>query len=124
MSDPLLDAHWALYMNDLSTATQPCPSGEGEDVLNRMLLSGQWTIPESIKDAMKARVELGSRRYGTRLKTLNGRIPSIDCFQEIIDAVLYAAQEFYEHQEYDWYCIVEEAINLAMKIECSMKRNL
>jgi hypothetical protein len=41
---------------------------------------------------VRGRIEVGLRRYGTLLRTNNGRDPVADLVQEIGDAAQYAAQ--------------------------------
>lgn len=41
---------------------------------------------------LQARVELGERRYGERLRCHNGRDAKLDLYQELLDASLYCRQ--------------------------------
>lgn len=42
---------------------------------------------------LEDRVQMGEKKYGTRLKTNNGRDVKLDLYQEILDAINYARQE-------------------------------
>ena len=48
---------------------------------------------------MKQRSLDGKAKYGTVLKTSNGRDPLIDAFQESLDLCMYIAQEILERAE-------------------------
>ena len=50
-------------------------------------------VREEIIADIEARVEMGRKKYGTRLKTNNGRNVTLDLYQEILDACNYARQE-------------------------------
>lgn len=51
--------------------------------------------PLVIKD-MKNRDKIGKIRYGTPLKTKNGRKALIDAYQEVLDLAVYLRQEIEE----------------------------
>lgn len=65
---------------------QPAPTGQGEIVLNRVL------------KAFRARAALGFRRYGTLLRTFNGRSALQDLHEELMDAVMYVTQLIMEKE--------------------------
>lgn len=67
-------------LDSIATDPQPCPTGNGADVTDLV-----------VKDLLVRR-EMGTRKYGTSLKTNNGRNAAIDLYQELCDAVLYARQ--------------------------------
>jgi hypothetical protein len=71
-------------MNHADSHSQPTPSGNGSPV----------TV-EVIKD-MLLRREQGMKKYGTELKTDNGRDALTDLYQELLDAVNYVKQELME----------------------------
>lgn len=48
---------------------------------------------------MKARDEVGRRRYGTRLLPHNGRVALVDAYQEALDMAVYLRQELLERAE-------------------------
>jgi len=44
-----------------------------------------------VKD-LKDRAEMGFKKYGTYLRTNNGRDPQVDTYQELLDAIMYSMQ--------------------------------
>jgi hypothetical protein len=70
-------------MNKASTP-QPKPEGDGEIVLSHV-----------IKD-LTSRAEFGFNKYGTYLKTNNGRDALIDAYQEALDLTMYLKQAILE----------------------------
>lgn len=65
---------------------QPEPTGEGDIVLHRVM------------EDLEARAEKGKARYGTYLKTHNGRDALVDAYQEALDLVMYLAQAIMERE--------------------------
>jgi hypothetical protein len=66
---------------------QVAPAGDGREVL-----------PEVLKD-IEARAQTGLSKYGTLLKTDNGRNALLDMYQELIDAVMYVKQLLMEIED-------------------------
>ena len=66
---------------------QPQPVGTGEIVLH-----------EVVKD-IQDRAEVGTQKYGTLLRTHNGRDPLMDAYQEALDLVMYLKQALMEREE-------------------------
>lgn len=75
-----------------AAAPQPIPVGDGIDVAvvaaERLKALGLDEIAEDIE----ARIRLGERKYGSRLKAFNGRSALLDLLQESLDAINYAQQ--------------------------------
>jgi len=67
-----------------AAAAQPAPTGDGESVTDAM-----------IQDLVDRR-EAGKKKYGTELKTNNGRDPLVDAYQEALDLSAYLRQEIME----------------------------
>ncbi len=65
---------------------QPPPAGNGKIVYTEVL-----------KD-IKERVQAGKQKYGTNLKTNNGREALWDAYQEAIDLVMYLKQALMENE--------------------------
>lgn len=63
---------------------QPEPSGRGPEV-----------APLVIADIV-ARVKMGEKKYGERLRANNGRDALLDAYQEALDLALYLRQEIEE----------------------------
>lgn len=71
-------------------------------------ITGQEDVTTSVKKALlkighdilaadiEARAVMGEAKYGTRLKTQNGRSAILDLLQELEDALMYSAQAFLE----------------------------
>ena len=57
----------------------------------------QSVLPEVIKDLQK-REEVGIKKYGTKLKTSNGRSALIDALQESYDLCMYLKQAIMEEE--------------------------
>jgi hypothetical protein len=75
-----------------AAAIQPKPTGDGVDVAvvaaDHLRALGHIKIAEDIE----ARIRLGERKYGTRLKSHNGRDAMLDLYQEVLDGINYAQQ--------------------------------
>jgi NTP pyrophosphatase (non-canonical NTP hydrolase) len=55
-------------------------------------------LPEVLKD-LKARDEIGRKKYGTTLQTYNGRDALNDAYQETLDKAMYLKQEIMQRQD-------------------------
>ena len=67
-----------------ATQEQPTPTGDGTPI---------WDLV--VKD-MQLRDQLGRERYGTPLRTHNGRDGLVDAYQEVLDLAVYLRQELEE----------------------------
>lgn len=75
-----------------AAAGEPMPTGNGVDVA---VVAAQWFKNngyDEIAEDIEARIRLGERKYGTRLKAFNGRVALMDLYQEVLDAINYAQQ--------------------------------
>ena len=92
---------------DRAHIPEPPPTGQGVSVVDRAI---RLPIPLSVCDALLKREEVGERKYGTRLRTRNGRDPVNDLRQEVLDGVNYATQAHMErtggHQRRWWVLAV------------------
>lgn len=98
-------------MTDIRQAAipQPAPTGEGAVVLEfvQHKLAGMVELsklPHAVKPIvdiegvgflqadLAARAEFGKAKYGTYLRTNNGRNALVDLYQEVQDAIMYSAQ--------------------------------
>jgi len=78
---------------------QQLPTGDGKDVAGFVVqLFGHppWDSAACLIPDIEARVASGEKKYGTRLKTNNGRNALLDLYQEVLDGVNYAAQNILE----------------------------
>ena len=75
-----------------ATTEQPPPTaGSGSEVWPIILDRYRESPPELLAD-MRARDSLGRERYGTPLRTWNGRDAVADAYQEALDLVVYVEQ--------------------------------
>ena len=81
--------------------SQTPPTGDGKIVLDAVLacitemvgcqsisLNGGFALSADLK----ARAEMGLKKYGTKLRVNNGRRAMVDLYQEVQDALMYAMQ--------------------------------
>lgn len=73
----------------------PVESPESVDVLDTL----QKHVSDSLFAQLSARVELGVKKYGMRLKTHNTRDAFLDCKQEGLDGIMYGQQLFLQGED-------------------------
>lgn len=77
---------------EFAAQVQALPTGNGIDIAveaaNELKNMGLPHIAEDIE----ARIRMGEKKYGTRLKSHNGRDAMLDLLQEALDAINYAKQ--------------------------------
>lgn len=85
----------------LAISTQTPPTGNGPIVLDAVLqrlanMASVSSIPfapsQALREDLTARAEQGLKKYGTKLRTVNGRRAIVDLYQELLDAVMYSMQ--------------------------------
>ena len=59
---------------------------------------GEVVVPLVMVD-LAARMALGKERYGTELRSHNGRNALLDLYQELLDAVIYCRQLLMEETD-------------------------
>jgi hypothetical protein len=64
----------------------------------------QTPIVDLVMEDMKARKQLGIKRYGTALQPFNGRDALVDAYEEALDLAIYLRQALEEkrQREEDW----------------------
>lgn len=67
-----------------ATRQEPAPTGDGQD------------ITRLVQQDLERRSQMGARKYGTRLKSHNGRDALVDAYQEALDLACYLRQEIAE----------------------------
>jgi hypothetical protein len=77
---------------------QPMPTGNGIDVAVEVAKDLRVMGRDDIAEDTEARIRLGEKKYGTRLKTHNGRDAMLDLYQEILDGCNYAKQLVLENK--------------------------
>lgn len=70
-----------------ATKKEPAPKGTGKKVINEVVMD------------LKARSCMGEKKYGTPLRTFNGRNAMMDLYQELLDSVMYAKQVLIEMED-------------------------
>lgn len=75
-----------MSLDSMATDPQPTPTGNGSDVTDLVI------------NDMQVRREAGIKKYGTSLKTHNGRKALVDAYQESLDMTLYLRQKLGEHE--------------------------
>lgn len=85
----------------LAVSSQTPPVGDGKIVLDAVLdhiaeMTGHksldWDKAHMLSEDLKARAEMGLKKYGTKLRVNNGRKALVDFYQEVLDALMYAMQ--------------------------------
>lgn len=61
---------------------------------------GVKVVVDIVLQDIRERAEVGKIKYGTYLKTHNGRIALWDAYQEAIDLVMYLRQEILNREDY------------------------
>jgi hypothetical protein len=78
---------------------QPMPTGDGIDVAVEVAKDLRTMGLEFIAEDTEARIRLGEKKYGTRLKSHNGRDAMLDLYQELLDGCNYAKQLVIENKD-------------------------
>jgi len=76
-----------MTLDSFAATPQPAPTGDGADVTALVIAD------------LAARREAGTRKYGTPLRTHNGRRALVDAYQEALDLCVYLRQEIEEQRE-------------------------
>lgn len=71
---------------------EPMPTGEGQDVGSAAAEFIKASGHPNVAEDLEARIAMGEKKYGTRLKTNNGRNALMDAYQEALDGINYAMQ--------------------------------
>lgn len=69
-----------------------------------------------IADDIAARRELGAERYGSVLYAHNGRDALVDAYQEVLDLLVYLAQDDIEHERRSISDLTRRTLDIAMSI--------
>src|SRR5260370_1832061 len=96
--------------SEIASTHEPSPTGEGAVILNfAVARAGRKVVAakgrgypmlaeafERVSEALTARAEMGKTKYGTYLRANNLRNPLLDLYQELLDAIIYSEQCYYE----------------------------
>lgn len=80
----MMDSHYSDLFN--ASAQEPAPQGAGTVVV------------DLVAHDLKVRAEAGKKKYGTYLRTENGRSALIDAYQEALDLCMYLRQRIEEEK--------------------------
>lgn len=75
---------------------QPAPTVGAEKVLPAAIRYVQFMGNVDMVADLEVRAEMGYGRYGTYLRTHNGRDAAMDCYQELLDGLMYIQQAMME----------------------------
>jgi hypothetical protein len=98
---------------------QPMPTGDGVDVAVEAAKDLRAMGLDYIAEDTEARIRLGEKKYGTRLKSHNGRDAMLDLYQEVLDGINYAKQLVIEDKDDDTFfrCLVDLACLIKVKLD-------
>jgi len=102
---------------------QPMPTGNGIDVAVEAAKDIRAMGLDNIAEDTEARIRLGEKKYGTRLKAHNGRDAMLDLYQEVLDGINYAKQLVIENKDDDTFfrCLVDLASLIKNKLDNPVK---
>lgn len=78
---------------------QSLPKPGQQSVLPAVIRHAEVMDCREIIPDLRARAEVGHERYGTYLMTHNGRDALMDCYQELLDALMYIHQAMLERDD-------------------------
>jgi len=112
--------------------TQPAPKKNDRRPVWDMVLQDVEAILDSriVTNDMRARDELGEKRYGTRLQAFNGRIALKDAYEEILDFCAYMRQYIAECQDRSGavpslaYGFYRDALKIAVEMKRTYGRQI
>jgi len=94
------------------------PTGNGIDVAVEVAKDLRVIGREDIAEDTEARIRLGEKKYGTRLKSNNGRDAMLDLYQEILDGCNYAKQLVVENK--DDGALFKQLVDLAQTVKARL----
>lgn len=87
------------------------------NVLDWLRVMFRIPATDTIMPHLVQRDAIGRAKYGKPLEAHNGRNALQDLFEELLDAVMYAAQAYMESGSPEHLAILGECITLAEKIQ-------
>ena len=85
-----------------ASESQPMPVGKGKKIgplvkadLKRLYKRGV-PFAKTVSRDIDARMDLGKQKYGTELRSHNGRDSVLDAYQEVLDGMIYIRQAIHE----------------------------
>lgn len=101
-----------------AAVVQPKPTSKSDDIDVAVVAAARLKelgLNEVAED-IEARIRLGERKYGTRLKAFNGRDALLDAYQEILDFLNYSMQGVVEGRE-GCQSLFDRAVSLAVDVQ-------
>lgn len=86
-------------MDNQAAIEQPAPQPGQQVVLPEVIRYVEYMASWSLVPDLTARAEQGRERYSTYLMTHNGRDSVMDCYQEVLDGLMYIMQAMLESSE-------------------------
>jgi hypothetical protein len=90
-------AVWPLVIADLDTAIPVLTAEEVPHPAHAAFADHHNAVRDLLRGDMLERDRIGRERYGTPLKTHNGRNHLVDAYQEMLDALVYLRAEIDEN---------------------------
>jgi hypothetical protein len=109
-------------------APQPTPAGDGELVSPKAQKLVLWhgshcdTTERAVLicDDLQQRIDWGTNKYGTPLKTHNGRSAKVDGYQEVLDAIHYCQQDLMENNSDETYADLWGLVKIAFRMRARL----
>lgn len=97
---------------------QPPPSAGTENVLPTAIRYAEQMNSAALVPDLNARAAMGYTRYGTYLQTHNGRDAAMDCYQELLDGLMYIMQAMMELPPGDVHKLSRIRMNVLISLDC------
>jgi len=96
---------------------QPAPTVGQEKVLPAAIRYVEYMGSRELVADLEDRAIMGYARYGTYLMTHNGRDAAMDCYQELLDALMYTQQAMMELAPNDVHDLVRVRMYILTSLE-------
>ena len=97
----------------LKAQPPPIRTAQSEPILTDEFLAD---LPDDVAEALRLRRQFGLDKYGTVLRSHNGRDPLADALQEALDLIVYLQQSIMERPHATRIWLLEETVLLAKEI--------
>lgn len=94
----------------LKVQPPPIRTAQSEPILTDEFLAG---LPDDVAEALRMRRQFGLDKYGTVLRSHNGRDPMADAAQEALDLIVYLRQAVMERPDHNRQRLLEVMVNTA-----------
>jgi hypothetical protein len=103
-------------MTNPAATPQPAPQPGRQVVLSEATRYVEFMDCSELVPDLIARAEEGKVKYGTYLMTMNGRDARMDCYQELLDGLMYIMQAMLELPEEEVHHLVRVRLYLTMSV--------